>query len=434
MLGNKDTAVLGMMVFALFLGAGNVIFPPMAGYQAGSHWLAAALGFIVTGVGLPFLTLLVVAAAGNGEALSRGLPAWAATLFWCALYLVIGPTFAMPRVVNVAYELGALPLGLPAHDATRLVFACAFGAGGLWFMLRPGSLINHIGRVMTPALLLLLAAVAAGVLLAPVSPVAPTGTSDAFTAAADGLVSGYQTMDVLGAMAFGALVAQMLSLKGITRSRDVARVTAKAGLISAALLALLYLCLFYLGATAGTLAEGAPNGGQILARYVDALFGPAGSVLMAGIILLACLTTLVGVTSASAAYFARTFPALSYPRALAACMLATVVVANFGLDQLIRVTVPVLFLIYPPAIALVVLYALKSRLSAPAFSAALTLPVATLLGLADALNAAGLLGGGLLAVCRQLPLFAQGLGWPLLSALALPLSAVLPLARRMARA
>ena len=50
MLGNKDTAVLGMMVFALFLGAGNVIFPPMAGYQAGSHWLAAALGFIVTGV------------------------------------------------------------------------------------------------------------------------------------------------------------------------------------------------------------------------------------------------------------------------------------------------------------------------------------------------------------------------------------------------
>lgn len=111
MFSTKDMVILGMMVFALFLGAGNIIFPPMAGYQSGTDWFSTSLGFIITGVILPFMTLVTVAVKGRGERLSVDLPKWVAVIFWVALYLIVGSTFAMPRVTNTAFEMGFIPLG-----------------------------------------------------------------------------------------------------------------------------------------------------------------------------------------------------------------------------------------------------------------------------------------------------------------------------------
>ncbi len=341
MLSRNHTAALGMMVFALFLGAGNVIFPPMAGHLAGKAWPIAALGFMLTGVGLPFLTLLTVAGLGRGEALSRDLPPWAATVFWSLLYLILGPLFAMPRVANVAYEMGWLPLGFAHSPWGGVLFALAFNGIGLYFMLKPGRMIDSVGRLMTPVLLLL-SAVALGVMLKPLSGVGATSANYVDGAFVEGLLSGYQTMDVLSAMAFGGLVARTLSGKGITQPKMVRFLTFKAGLISVALLSLLYLCLFYLGATSAPVAAGASNGGQILVRYVAWLFGDAGSWLMAGIVLLACLTTVVGLGSTCADYFAKQTGRLTYAYWLALISVASTLIANFGLDVLIRVTVPAL--------------------------------------------------------------------------------------------
>ncbi|POZ61839.1 branched-chain amino acid transport system II carrier protein [Chromobacterium alticapitis] len=427
MLSRSNTAALGMMVFALFLGAGNVIFPPMAGHLAGEAWVIAALGFMLTGVGLPFLALLTVAGLGRGEALSRDLPPWAATAFWSLLYLILGPLFAMPRVTNVAYEMGWLALGFADTPWSGALFALAFNAAGLFLTLRPGLLIDSMGRWMTPVLLALLAAVAAGVALQPMDGVTPASGRYIDGAFIAGALSGYQTMDVLSAMAFGGLVARALAGKGITQAPIVRRLTLKAGLISVALLSLLYLSLFYLGATGSPAAAGASNGGQIFARYVAWLFGAPGSWLMAGIVLLACLTTMVGLASTSADYFARQTGLLGYRSWLIAVSVAASLIANFGLDALIRITVPALYLIYPCAVCLVLLEPLRSLLPKRKFSYGLTLGVVAVFSLGDMLKAADLLPFPLQTWLEQLPLFSLSLGWLLPGALALALS--LPLSR-----
>ena len=200
MFSKKDIIVLGMMIFALFLGAGNIIFPPMEGYSAGNHWATASLGFVITGVLMPFITLVVVSVLGRGEELTKDLPKWAGVSFLTILYLVIGSTFAMPRITNVAYEMAWLPLGLVEDSATtRLIFSVIFNIIAMGFMIRPSTIISTVGEVMTPALLVLLLVVGITVFVSPLSDiVAPSQAYAENSALTTGLISGYQTMDVLG--------------------------------------------------------------------------------------------------------------------------------------------------------------------------------------------------------------------------------------------
>ena len=293
MFSKKDIIVLGMMIFALFLGAGNIIFPPMEGYSAGNHWATASLGFVITGVLMPFITLVVVSVLGRGEELTKNLPKWAGVAFLTLLYLVIGSTFAMPRITNVAYEMAWLPLGLVEDSATtRLIFSVIFNIIAMGFMIRPSTIISTVGEVMTPALLVLLLVVGGTVFVSPLSDiVAPSRAYAENSALTTGLISGYQTMDVLAAIAFGGIVARALSAKNVTNSQKIVQYTISAGFVSVILLGCLYFALFYLGATSDAVAQGSTNGGQIFSRYVNSLFGSAGTWIMAGIITLASLTT-----------------------------------------------------------------------------------------------------------------------------------------------
>lgn len=413
MFSTKDMIILGMMVFALFLGAGNIIFPPMAGYQSGVDWFNTSLGFIITGVILPFLTLITVAVKGRGERLSVDLPKWVATIFWVALYLIIGSTFAMPRVTNTAFEMGFVPLGLiDKNTVSHLTFALLFNLCAMFFMLKQGTMISAIGKFMTPALLILLIVVGVGVITNPLSPMnAPINqyTNAAFFA---GIIDGYQTMDVLSAMAFGGIVARALASKGVTQPRTVALITIKAGLISVSLLAALYICLFYLGATSEQVANTATNGGQIFSRYVDTLFGSIGTWLMCGIVLLASMTTLVGVTSACADYFATFNKRLGYRFWVIIFTLFTTLVSTFGLDTLLRVTIPALLMIYPTAVSLVFLQFVRQRLAAPRLTYGVTIAVIACISVFDSLNNMKWLNSSVQnGLLNNLPLFEQGLGW-----------------------
>lgn len=258
MFSKKDIIVLGMMIFALFLGAGNIIFPPMEGYSAGNHWATASLGFVITGVLMPFITLVVVSVLGRGEELTKDLPKWAGVSFLTILYLVIGSTFAMPRITNVAYEMAWLPLGLVEDSATtRLIFSVIFNIIAMGFMIRPSTIISTVGEVMTPALLVLLLVVGITVFVSPLSDiVAPSQAYAENSALTTGLISGYQTMDVLAAIAFGGIVARALSAKNVTNPQKIVQYTISAGFVSVILLACLYFALFYLGATSDAVAQG----------------------------------------------------------------------------------------------------------------------------------------------------------------------------------
>ncbi|EPU3934893.1 branched-chain amino acid transport system II carrier protein [Morganella sp. GD04133] len=425
MFSTKDMLVLGMMVFALFLGAGNIIFPPMAGYHSGTDWFSTSLGFIVTGVVLPFLTLITVAVKGRGERLSVDLPRWVSVTFWVALYLILGSTFAMPRVTNTAYELGFLPLGfVEKSTASHLIFAFVFNFVSLFFMLKQGTMISAIGKFMTPALLFLLVAVGIAVVRTPLSPINEPINQYVDFAFFSGIVDGYQTMDVLSAMAFGGIVARALASRGITSPQEVVVITIKAGLIAVGLLAALYICLFYLGATSDAVSQTATNGGQIFSRYVDALYGALGTWLMCGIVLLASMTTFVGVTSACADFFATFNPRLDYRFWVVVSTLLTTIVSTFGLDTLLRVTIPVLLLIYPTTVALVFLQFARRKMRNPRFTYGFTVAVLVVMSAFDTLNNIGLLSENVLAVLHRMPLFKEGIGWLLPGVIAFIISFV----------
>lgn len=425
MFSTKDMLVLGMMVFALFLGAGNIIFPPMAGYHSGTDWFSASLGFIVTGVVLPFLTLITVAVKGRGERLSVDLPRWVSVTFWVALYLILGSTFAMPRVTNTAYELGFLPLGfVEKSTASHLIFAFVFNFVSMFFMLKQGTMISAIGKFMTLALLFLLVAVGIAVVRTPLSPINEPINQYVDFAFFSGIVDGYQTMDVLSAMAFGGIVARALASRGITSPQDVVVITIKAGLIAVGLLAALYICLFYLGATSDAVSQTATNGGQIFSRYVDALYGALGTWLMCGIVLLASMTTFVGVTSACADFFATFNPRLDYRFWVVVSTLLTTIVSTFGLDTLLRVTIPVLLLIYPTTVALVFLQFARRKMRNPRFTYCFTVAVLVVMSAFDTLNNIGLLSENVLAVLHRMPLFKEGIGWLLPGVIAFIISFV----------
>ncbi|MCQ9121890.1 branched-chain amino acid transport system II carrier protein [Rodentibacter pneumotropicus] len=427
MFTRKDIIILGMMIFALFLGAGNVIFPPMEGFTAGTHWATASLGFVLTGVFMPFITLVIVAMLGRGEELTRDLPKWAEVIFLITLYLVIGSLFAMPRVTNVAYEMAWLPLNIVDDSShAHFIFSLIFNIVGMLFMLRPNTIISTVGKFMTPALLVLLVVVAVNVIISPLSDIVePSKAYATNPAITSGLISGYQTMDVLAAIAFGGIVARALAVRNVTSPQKVMKYTISAGLISVLLLAMLYFSLFYLGATSAQVADGATNGGQIFSRYVNALFGFTGTWIMSGIIILANMTTLVGVTSACADYFSKFHVRLSYPFWVVVFTIVTTTVAQTGLTELLRITIPALLLIYPVAIMLVLLQIVRSKLPNIKFSYYFTLLVTVFFSACDSLKNVDLLPQTLENLLSHLPLYSDGMAWLIPAFVALALSLLL---------
>jgi len=405
----KDILALGFMTFALFVGAGNIIFPPMVGIQSGEHVWVAAFGFLATAVGLPVMTVIALARVGGGiDALSSPIGKAAGLLLATVCYLAVGPLFATPRTATVSFEVGIAPLtgdgALPLFIYSLIYFALVIGIS-----LYPGKLLDTVGNFLAPMKIIALTVLSVAALVWPAGPI--SSAMDAYQNAAfsNGFVNGYLTMDTLGAMVFGIVIVNAARSRGVTDSRLLTRYTIWAGLIAGVGLTLLYLALFRLGSDSSTLVEQSANGAAILHAYVQHTFGGAGSLLLAALIFLACLVTAVGLTCACAEFFAQYLP-FSY-RTLAFVLGGfSMLVSNLGLSHLIQISIPVLTAIYPPCIALVVLSFTRSwwhnssRIIAPAMFISLAF------GILDGIKASAI-GGVLPAWTQRLPLAEQGLAW-----------------------
>lgn len=411
-----DILALGFMTFALFLGAGNIIFPPMVGLSSGAQLWPAAWGFLLTGVGLPLLTVVALARVGGGmPALTAPLGKTAGIALGVVVYLSIGPLFATPRTATVSFAMGAAPF-VGDTSANLFIFTCIYFGLVLLLSLYPGKLMDNIGKIITPVLILALA------ILGGTAFFLPTGTLAAATGnyvqhpLAEGFLQGYQTMDALGALVFGVVIVNAVKSRGIRDPRLHTRYAIAAGMIAALGLGLVYVSLVYLGAHNAHLAADASTGVQVLTRYVEHTFGAPGLWLLATVILLACLTTGVGLVSACGVYFSQLLP-LSYRAVVFIVSAFSLGAANLGLAQLIAIAVPALYTIYPVAIALVALNLLNHLWRSPRRVFVPVLLVALLLGLIDGLKAANLhalIPDALLA----LPGADMGLGWllPVLAA------------------
>lgn len=406
----RDLIALGFLTFALFLGAGNIIFPPMVGLAAGENLWSAALGFLLTGVGLPLLTVVALARVGGGmDAITAPLGRTAGMLLGIAVYLTIGPMFATPRTATVSFEMGLAPF-VGNGAGALLVYSVIYFGLVMLLSLFPGKLMDNLGRLITPVLILALAVLGGAAFLLPAGGMLPSTEAYQQAALAEGFIQGYQTMDALGALVFGIVIINAIKDGGVTDTRLHTRYAIIAGIIAAIGLSLVYISLMYLGAHSGSLASEASTGVQILTRYVQHTFGKPGMLLLSIVIVLACLTTGVGLISASASYFSSLIPGSSYRGMVIALCLASTLISNQGLEQLIAVAVPVLVAIYPMAIALVGLSLLSGiwksapRVFAPVMLVALSFG---LLNAAQALDLAAWAPEWL----EQLPGTAMGLGW-----------------------
>ena len=409
-LKTRDIVALGFMTFALFLGAGNIIFPPRVGLAAGEFQWFAALGFLLTGVGLPLLGVVALARVGGGlDTLTSPIGKLAGTLMGLSIYLTIGPFFATPRTATVSFEVGMAPFTGNTPEAL-LMFTIGYFALVMVLSLFPGKLMDNIGKIITPALIVVLSILGVAAFVAPAGQVVSTPAAEyasAGKALAQGFVQGYQTMDALASLVFGIVIVAAIKAAGVTDTRLHTRYTIWAGVIAATGLGLVYVSLVYLGGMSGSVVEMGASGVKILNTYVDSTFGTAGSFLLASVILLACLTTGVGRVSACSAYFS-TLLGVSYRTVVIVMSVFSTAVANQGLAQLIAVAVPVLVCIYPVAIALIALGLLSKLWKHTPRVFIPVMAVALIFGVVDAIKA---IGWSVPEVFNTLPGSSLGLGW-----------------------
>lgn len=421
-LTSKDILALGFMTFALFVGAGNIIFPPMVGLQSGEQVWIAALGFLSTAVGLPVITVIALARVGGGiDALSMPIGRSAGLLLATLCYLAVGPLFAIPRTATVSFEVGIAPL-IGYGDMPLFLYSLVYFTLVIAISLYPNRLIGTVGHVLAPLKILALGVLGIAALLWPVgTPISATNTYQTM-AFSTGFVKGYLTMDTLGALVFSILIVNAARSRGVKDTGLLTRYTILAGLIAGVGLTLVYLSLFKLGSGSGVLVPEATNGAVILHAYVQNTFGNLGSFFLAALIFIACIVTAVGLTCACADFFAKYLPC-SYKTLVFILGLFSLVVSNMGLSHLIQISIPVLTAIYPPCIVLVLLsFTLGCWNNAPRIIAIVML-ISLLFGILDAVKASSL--QHLLPTwAHRMPLADQGLAWLLPSLLMFVLVAI----------
>ncbi|MGF1903345.1 branched-chain amino acid transport system II carrier protein [Aliivibrio sifiae] len=427
----QNLLAIGLMTFAMFLGAGNIIFPPFLGLEAGTQFFPAMLGFLVTAVGLPALTLIVLGRLNDSGQLTQALPKPLGVTFWVLLFIAIGPAFGMPRAVTVAYEMGIKPFFTGDH---LMLFSALFVGATLLLAFQRGKLVDYIGKVMTPLLVLMLAALALATIITPLGVLGDPSASYQNKAITSGLIQGYMTMDAIAAVGFGWVIIKAIRDKGCESAEDVFQATLKVTLIYALLMSACYLAMAYVGATSTSIAEGATNGGELLTRYVAAIFGPLGQYLLAGIIIMACLTTTVGLTNACAEYSQQTF---RIPFSISAIIVTamTGVVANFGLEQILAISLPAILILCPVAIALVLAAWFLPTIKRNTTSYVSIVMISFVFGGLDALHILGLLSESLSTpLTRYVPLFSAHASWFLPVVLAVFISLLLNRQSRVVKA
>lgn len=407
--------IIGLMLFALFFGAGNLIFPPMLGQLAGTHLWTANAGFLVTGVGLPLLGITAFVFSGKNDLQSlagRVHPVFG-MVFTVVLYLAIGPFFAIPRSGSVSFEIGVKPFlsDHPGH-VPLIIFTVVFFTIACLLSLNPAKIVDVVGKVLTPIKLTFIGILVIVAIFNPIGSFQSPSKEYATHAFFKGFQEGYLTLDALVAFVFGIIIVNAIKEKGTTDKKQVLAVCVKAALIAATLLAFLYSALAYMGASSVEKLGHFENGAEVLANVSEYYFGSYGAVLLGLMITVACLTTSVGLITACASFFHQLFPKFSYRNFAIVLSVFSALVANLGLTQLIKVSLPVLMTMYPIAIVLMFLTFLHSAFNGRSEVYQGSLILTFIVSLFDGLNAGGInIDGVHNFFTHVLPFYSIGLGW-----------------------
>ena len=345
-------------LFGMFFGAGNLIFPVHLGQMAGRNAVVAMIGFIITAVGIPIFGVAAIGITHSDglQTLSSKVGKGYGIFFTCLLYLTIGPLFAIPRCATVSFTTGITPLLGPDSPEWLylLVFSAAFFAFVLFFSLRPGKITLWIGKIINPLFLFFFAVLIIAALLSPGAAISSVEPTEAYQNGSffPALIEGYGTMDAIAGLAFGIVVIDVIRRMGVNNDDIIAEDVLSSGLLAGALMALIYVLSILVGAQSRGIFELSENGGIALTQIAGHYLGGVGQFILAFTI------TFIRPPSALSACFGTFVKMTVWQVYRTWAILFTVfsfAVSNIGLSAIIEYSVPMLMLIYPPAIALILL-------------------------------------------------------------------------------
>lgn len=413
-MSTKNSFVVGFMLFAMFFGAGNLIFPPGLGFVSGDHFWLAIAGFVLTGVGLPLIGVIAGSISKDGyvESLKVVHPVFA-IIFMIAIYLTIGPFFAIPRTATTSYEMSILPFMDNPGSLSLLIFSIIFFIVVFALSYRAESITNSIGKILTPILLITIVALIVRVITLyfgrdPVPVAEEFNVNSPFSV---GFTEGYLTMDAIAAIAFSVIVLNAIRDMGVTNRKDLLIGTIKSASIAAILLGIIYVSLGWIGNKVNlTPADiGDQNAGTFILTFAaDFAYGQFGTILLGAIVLLACLTTATGLIVAVSEYFNKIIPKISYEVFVVIFTVISFALANQGLEQVIQTSVPVLSIIYPIAITSVILLFVTYFFASPRLSFQLPVALVIIVSVLGVVHRNGWLE---MSWIENLPFFASSFEW-----------------------
>ena len=397
----RDMIVVGFALFSMFFGAGNVVFPPYLGMEAGPQWLAGFSAYFIADIGLALLGMFALLRVGSSEAVISRVGKVPAELLMCAIILCIGPMVAIPRTSATTFEMAIAP---NLSGVSPVLFSVLFFALILVLCIKESAVVDIVGKILTPLLLLGLFAIIIKGIITPVGEI--SALPQISNVAVTGIKAGYQTMDALAALPFGIIVLQSVTAKGYDNSKKQFRVVGGSAILAGVLLLAVYMGLAYLGATVSAQYNGTIGRAQLVMAIVEALMGKVGMILFGVVVGLACVTTAIALTSSAAAYFAELCRSkVPYKAFVTAICVFSAVVSNLGLDRIVAVAAPVLDVIYPPTLVLIFISLLMPRMPdrvsrGACIGALITSVLCTLT--AHGIN---------IPVVPSLPLYDLGLSW-----------------------
>ena len=397
-----DSIVVGFALFSMFFGAGNVIFPPYLGFGAGTQWVNGFLFYFIADIGLALFALFTLLKVGGSENITGRIGSVASNILMSAIILCIGPMVAIPRTAATTFEMSVAPL---ISGVSPVIFSVAFFIVVLLLSIRQSAVIDVVGKVLTPALLIGLLVLIIKGIISPLGSIVNPHVDSSFVIV-NGIKSGYQTMDVLAALAFGIIILKSAQEKGYSDARESSKMIRAAAVIAGVLLLIVYFGLTYLGATSASLFSLGISRAELVIGIVERLLGKVGLVIFAVVVALACMTTAVALVSSAASFFEKlTKGGLSYATLVIIICVSSAVISNLGLDRIVAVASPILDIVYPPTLVLIALSWFGDRLSRGVYCWAV---VGALIS--SVLSTLSLYGVSV-PIVNTLPLASLGLGW-----------------------
>jgi len=404
----KDIVTIGFALFAMFFGAGNLLLPPYIGIQIGNHVWITIMAFGLTGILLPFFGILSVVNSGDSfQDLGSRINKFLSPVLGTVIMLCIGPLIAIPRTAATTFEVGILP-SFPNSDP--LWTSIAFFATTWLLTISPSKVVDIIGNILTPLLLVLLISLIAIGVFAPISDYSETSlnSAESFTL---GFVDGYQTLDVLASVIFAGIIITASKTKGYNSIKSKNQVVIAAGILAASCLFIIYGGLIYLGSTSG-IENLSIKRSELLIHISRAIMGPFGTIAIAISIALACLTTAIALTSSVGTFFSNLSKGkLGYKLLVTLCCIISCILSITGVDNIIAFAYPILTFVYPIVITLVlytVFFGSFIKNKKPYVAALIGSTIIATLSLFKHLN---LLNENTISYLNQIPFFQNELGW-----------------------